>query len=437
MLWLGIDDTDSPRGGCTTHTLTEVIRAAGSAGFDLIGEPRLVRLNPNIPWKTRGNAALSARFGRGAGPRRRVGELGGRAIWSFARGRPDRPGRSRELFDIAWSAVTSSASLGEPGTDPALVVADHRLPASLYWRAVREVVEPTEVHRLLQREGALVRTLGSERGIVGAAAAVAWPEGHATWEAIAYRPPARIGRRREVDAGSVHRVQAAIPGLFLCSDPRTRRLLIAPHTACPILFGVRATTGRSAIRALHRIRSETIDRWLLFRTNQGTGDHLITRSAAQIGPYRSAIVTGAVRALPRVRVGGHVELPFVDREGTPLECLAFEPTKTLPQVARTLVPGDRLRVWGSRGRDPVLRLEGIELLSVPRRPVGFAAPRCAPCGRRARSLGRGRGFRCPGCRRRWPPEAARRRWSAPAFGPGTFHPTPSARRHLAPRGPEP
>ena len=50
MLHIGIDDTDSIHGGCTTWVATEVIKELSE--FDLIGHPRLVRLNPNVPWKT-------------------------------------------------------------------------------------------------------------------------------------------------------------------------------------------------------------------------------------------------------------------------------------------------------------------------------------------------------------------------------------------------
>jgi tRNA(Ile2)-agmatinylcytidine synthase len=58
---VGIDDTDSTRGGCTTYivaVLVERLEKLGAAFFDY---PYLVRLNPNVPWKTRGNGALSLR----------------------------------------------------------------------------------------------------------------------------------------------------------------------------------------------------------------------------------------------------------------------------------------------------------------------------------------------------------------------------------------
>ena len=432
-IWVGIDDTDSPRGGCTTWVLTELLRVARDRGVDLLGEPRLVRLNPNIPWKTRGNAALAARFGRGRGPRRTVGSIGGRPVRSFVRGTDLPEAESLAFVDAAWERVRSLADRA-PGTDPALVASPRRLPADLYWTAVREVASVASVERRLRALGATAHHRGSRRGLVGASAAIAWPGQRVTWELIAYRPSVRWGTPRTVDAGTVREAQRAFPDLFLCYDERTRRLLVAPHTPCPILFGLRSTRRETPARALRRIASEAVDRWVVFRTNQGTGDHLVPRTADGIAPYRSAIVDGSVASPPRAAVGGHVAFDLASAEGAAVVCLAFEPTKTLPLVARSLRVGDRVRVWGSRGREPALRLEGLELLRlVPRR--GRTNPVCPSCRRPAGSLGRQRGYRCPTCRRRWPPEAGVGPVVAPRYPPGRYHPTPSARRHLAVLGP--
>ena len=434
-IWLGIDDTDSPRGGCTTWALTELLAEAREHDVDLIGEPRLVRLNPNIPWKTRGNAALAARFGVGRGRRRRLGEIAGRPVWSFERGAA-LPVRDRATWvEAAWQRVLRS-SRAETGTDPVLVAADRPLPAELYWSAVQEVVEPATVRERLAREGAWVRCRGDPRGVVGASAAIAWPGRRRTWELIAYRSPERIGTEREVDLDSVLAAQRRHPELFLCHDARTRRLLVAPHTPCPILFGLRGRRPEGPLAALREIRSEPVDRWVLFRTNQGTGDHLLRRPVSELSEYRSAIVEGAVVGLPRAMAGGHVRFEIEDRIGDPLACVAFEPTKTLPRVAHRLRPGDDLRVWGSGGRDGALRLEGIEILHARPRTGPGRPPRCPRCGTAASSLGRARGYRCAGCRQRWPPEASRGSTSGPDLLQGVVHPTPSARRHLAPLGPE-
>ncbi|MGD0718172.1 MAG: tRNA(Ile)(2)-agmatinylcytidine synthase [Thermoplasmata archaeon] len=436
-MWIGIDDTDSPRGGCTTHALTEVVRVARELGIDPIGDPRLVRLNPNIPWKTRGNAALSARFGIGRGPRRRCGSIGGRPVWAFDRGARLARVQQAELVEAAWAAVLDASRLGDAGTDPALVASARRLPSSLYWTAVRSVVRPEDVRSTLEGLGATVRIHGSDRGVVGAAASAAWPEAHPTWELLAYRDPARADRRREVDPASVRRAQERYPDLFLCTDPATRRLLVSPHTPCPILFGLRSRRRESPLRALASIRSEPVERWMLFCTNQATGDHLTVRRAASLAPYESGRIEGTVGRDPTTLRGGHVHFQITDPGGTDLDCMAFEPTKTLPAVARSLRPGDRVRVWGGRSADPTLRVEGIEILERGPRSTRARPLYCADCRRRARSLGTGRGYRCPRCHARWPPEAARREAIAPEFPVGVYHPTPSARRHLAPLGPEP
>ncbi|HPT37444.1 MAG TPA: tRNA(Ile2) 2-agmatinylcytidine synthetase, partial [Methanothrix sp.] len=57
-MFIGIDDTDSERGLCTTYlaaVLMERLRPLG----ELNGLPKLIRLNPCARFKTRGNAALA------------------------------------------------------------------------------------------------------------------------------------------------------------------------------------------------------------------------------------------------------------------------------------------------------------------------------------------------------------------------------------------
>src|SRR5438128_8584474 len=84
VLWIGVDDTDSLRGMCTTFLATELVREL-TQEYDLIGYPRLVRLNPNIPWKTRGNGAICLRVGRGLGSRQVVGNIESKDVVAFAR----------------------------------------------------------------------------------------------------------------------------------------------------------------------------------------------------------------------------------------------------------------------------------------------------------------------------------------------------------------
>ncbi len=318
-----------------------------------------------------------------------------------------------------------------------MVATDRGLPAALYWEAVRTIVPVARVRSTLLAQGAWVRTAADDRGIVGAAAAIAWPGRRRTWELISYRDATREGRPRVVSAPSVRRAQRREPTFFLCEDLRTRRLLVTPHTPCPILFGLRGSTAEGPLRARRWVRSEPVDRWVLFRTNQGTGDHLRPRTVRTMGPYESGTIRGTVESRPEVLRGGHVRFDLRDRVGDVVRVVAFEPTKTLPRIARSLVPGDRVAAWGARAGDPAVRLEGIRVERLAPRPERSRPPRCPNCAGRMHSVGAARGYRCETCRTRLPPESARRPSVVLRFGPGVYHPTPSARRHLAPLGPEP
>lgn len=434
-MWIGVDDTDGPEGGCTTFVLTELLRLARDQRLDLLGYPRLVRLNPNVPWKTRGNGALAARLGHGLGRPSVVGEIGGRPFFAYARGRELRDAERRGFLNAAWPLVDRLASRA-PRTDPVLVVADRPPAPALYRRSVADLVPLASARAALRAAGGTAFHRGSQRGLVGAAAAIAWPGRRRTFELLAYRRPSRIGRTRRIELGSLRSAVRRHPSLFLCEDPRTRRVLIAPHTDCPVLLGLRATDAAAPVAALRELRSEPVDRWMLFVTNQATGDHLVPRTAEGWPREAAGVLRARVVGSPSVGRGGHVRFRVRGASGALLECVAFEPTKTLPKVAASLRDGDRLDVAGGRGRDGTVRVERLVLRALVPRFGPARPPPCPACGVRSRSLGRLRGYRCPRCRRRFPPEAARAPRLAPAFPVGSYDPTASARRHLHPRVPE-
>src|SRR3972149_9091833 len=58
---IGIDDTDSKEGMCTTYLAAVLIEKLKGYGV-INGFPLLVRLNQNIKYKTRGNAAIAIPF---------------------------------------------------------------------------------------------------------------------------------------------------------------------------------------------------------------------------------------------------------------------------------------------------------------------------------------------------------------------------------------
>jgi len=62
VLNIGFDDTDSPKGMCTTFLAYKIVNLLRKHKTEFLDFPRLIRFNPNIPWKTRGNGAVSIRI---------------------------------------------------------------------------------------------------------------------------------------------------------------------------------------------------------------------------------------------------------------------------------------------------------------------------------------------------------------------------------------
>ena len=428
---VGFDDTDSPRGLCTTFLATEVI--SEFSDFDMIGYPALVRLNPNIPWKTRGNGALSIRFGKGAGRPFRVGSTGRGRILAFPRAGWCNVDLGNMLERLDRVVVANSAQ-GEKATNPAVFVSLERPPERLYWNAVRELVRPRDVIDVLRdgKDGRwLWRTHRGPRGIVGATAAAAWRGRRRTFEILAYRQRRRWGTPRNVGWESVLSMDRAFPSTFNNIDERNRHLVIAPHSPCPVLFGIRATAPGELWPAASTVRAgERTDRMLVFRSNQGTDDHLQRLGIGELRPYVSPAVRGTVAAAPFTARGGHVFFRLRDPAGE-VECAAYEPTKEFRWTVRQLVVGDVVEASGGvHGRPFTLNLEKLRLV----RPavVGTVQkPRCPACRGAMRSRGRNAGFRCARCRLRAGPETAVEGTVPRQIKRGLYEVPKCARRHLS------
>src|ERR671928_1105975 len=62
ILHIGFDDTDSTLSRCTTQLAFKITDYLLKEDAKFIDYPLLIRLNPNIPWKTRGNGAVCLRL---------------------------------------------------------------------------------------------------------------------------------------------------------------------------------------------------------------------------------------------------------------------------------------------------------------------------------------------------------------------------------------
>jgi len=429
---LGVDDTDSLEGGCTTHVAVQLaLRLRRELGLVLLSHPRLVRLNPSNPWKTRGNAALALHLGLEGGAPVQVGEWGGNPLLSYPDGSDTPP--TDEVLQTAWNVVQDLTWREDGRTNPGLVLVEEPAPVHLYERALHTLMDVRLLAAKLEEQGVLHMAEGSRRGLVGASAALAWPMETETWELLAYRPAERWGKPRDVDPTSVEEMDKNNPSTFDNFDRGSGGLTMVPSSPCPVLFGIRGTDPGALPGAFRQIRSEPHEGWAIFLTNQATDDHLTVKDLGTVIPFESVAVQGTVSKAPETIPGGHVILEVQDGEER-LEVAAYEPTKGFRDVVRSLGRGDALILCGSIRDEPrTLNLEKMKVLSLGTEVerVKVANPRCPDCGRSMKSIGTDAGFRCPPCGKKAPESQATIEERPREIAPGWYEVPTNARRHLA------
>ena len=382
-MFLGLDSTDSVHGGCTTHVAVELWRAlsvfGGRAG------PRLVRLNPNVPYKTRGNGALCLEIGHGVGRKRLAGIVRGVELWAYRTIEEPTEREQREIVAVARSVIEQWRS---PGSNTGFVATVRQPERHLYDRAVSEHVDVVGAV-----DGSILRW-GDGRGVLGAVAAAAWPAERGTYELIAYRHPSRWGTKRGLPLGLGADLDAAAPSSFDNWDPEHDHLRVAPASPCPILAGIRATRADELEATLPLLDTEPVDSWMTFLTNQASGDHLRPAELSQVKPFDSARVHARVARDPRTLAGGHVIVDVEDQGGAAVVA-AYEPTKGLRDAVRGLREGDDVLLEAASHHDPGrLALESLEILyAAPHREETLGCE----CGGSTPSKGRRAGRACTRC----------------------------------------
>jgi tRNA(Ile2)-agmatinylcytidine synthase len=271
-------------------------------------------------------------------------------------------------------------------------------------RAIHGIVKMKIALRLIHKFHAEAVGFNRGRGIIGGLAAIGETlEGDHTYELIAYRTLERRGTPRRLEQSSVVKMdEKTSPLTFNNIDPETGRVLITPRGPDPILYGIRGENANSVRRAHGIVNSlEPIERWVIFRTNHGTDAHLhMVSSISELRPFNPVVVRGIVAEDSRVIKGGHVVFTIRDRTGQ-VDCAAYKPTGTLQLVARKLVRGDLVEAYGgirpaSSTHQTTINLEKLRILKLAPK-VAFHNPKCSKCGKRMKSMGWKKGFRCERC----------------------------------------
>jgi len=414
-LHIGIDDTDSEKGGCTTYTAAVLFQELLGRGFKPSDFPWLVRLNPNIPWKTRGNGALAIHFF--------IDEE-----------------QIEDVHRIAMETVDKTTVASAHGTDPAIAFLKGQVPRALHeysTRALHDVLSVREARAVARRAGAEVHALMGVRGLIGSLAAIGAGLDFVehTFEIIAYRISENLGNPRRIDHDSVKLMNSKYGNrTFNNLDSESGRVLVSPHGLDPVLLGIRGYSPNDVLDAFKELQlNEEIERVMIFRTNQGTDAHLgKTRKAVDLKPHQSGALTGRVDDVPRVLRGGHVIFRLRDDSGL-IDCAVYRPTGSLAMAARDLLPGDTVRVYGGvrrlREGTPTLNVEKLEVLHMVEK-IQQANPMCSSCGGRCESMGRGQGLRCKKCGQRNEYASKIQVRQERHIQSTIYVPPPRARRHL-------
>jgi tRNA(Ile2)-agmatinylcytidine synthase len=411
-LHVAFDDTDSRAGRCTTHLAFRLAEQLKKAGAKLVDYPLLIRLNPNIPWKTRGNGAICLRL--------------------------QVPNAGR-VVDQVRQAVEEGSAIGGGANPGVAFLQGDSVPAELQrFSALTmcDVLSRQMAEKVARANSIQYFTFGNGQGLVGALGAMgSLLDGDHTYELIAYRKTENCGTPRVVNEERVIKFSAdTYPNTFNNYDRSHERVLIAPHGPDPVFFGVRGESPEVVASALQALQpEEELEGWTIFRSNQGTNMHLHNEiKVAQAKAYTAGHLKCRVSGRPHVMEGGHV-IFTVEQAGSEMPAAVYEPTG-LGNVAAKLEAGDVIEIGvgvrkGTTKHPKILNIEYLSILELV--PVyDVLNPLCKMCGKRMKSEGKDKGYQCDRCKHR---DASAEKIFVPqerAIKAGLYIPTPKAHRHL-------
>lgn len=408
FLHVGIDDTDSPDGMCTTFLVSQILNQLKENNIEVVGYPRLIRLNPFARHKTRGNGGVSFKI-----PLDEDIEL---------------------AKEIILRNVSELSMFDCDNTNPGVVFYDGEITSEMVdyaFRAIYDIITIGEAEEFGNKINAELHKFKKGRGIIGSLAAIALPLEDFTYELLAYRDRSRYGTKRKIDYESVYRMdEETFPETFENIDYNEGYIAIEPKTPCPVLYGIRSNTVDALERAFQLVDvGEDIVDCQIYKTNQHTDMHIQKAdSISDLKRFGCYEVTGTVAEEPKIITGGHMFFHIEDETGS-IECGAYEPTKGFRKYVEQLRKGDVLKLYGGVNEDRTFNIEKFQVLKL--NDVQYENPICK-CGKRMTSAGKGKGFKCKRCGNRIKDSEKMEVRISRNLDEGRYYETPvSARRHLS------
>jgi tRNA(Ile2)-agmatinylcytidine synthase len=232
ILHIGFDDTDSPTCRCTTHLAFKITAYLLKLEARFIDYPLLIRLNPNVPWKTRGNGAICLRI---------------------------KTKNHERIVEYVKQAIEDGSEIGSGANPGVAFFIGEQVPHALKELsriALFDIVSTCEAEKIARQQCIQYFTFGNGQGLIGSLAAIgSLLLGDHTFEAIAYRKMENCGTSRVVDASRVIEYSKyTFPNTFNNYDEKNRRVLITPHGSDPVFCGIRGENPEVVVWSLKRLQ---------------------------------------------------------------------------------------------------------------------------------------------------------------------------------------
>jgi len=378
IIHIGFDDTDSPKGMCTTYLAYRMINLLNKENVHFLDFPNLIRLNPNIPWKTRGNGAVGIKIST------------------------TKPEKIKKIVRELVNKYADTKNGANPGV---VFFEQEKIPkhfSQFSTRALWKLIKRNDAKIFIKKNNLESFHLGNGQGLVGAIGAISYEFSDNTFELLSYRNRSKFGLKRNIDKRLVKKMQEkTFPHTFNSYDNEEEKILISPHGPDPVFFGVRGENPSVLISAAELIKpQEKLDGYLIFKSNQGTGDHLKNKiDVSSFKPFTSGTIEGTVESTPIVLRGGHVFFS-INSKNKIINCCVYKPTK-ITHIAKNLFKGDRILVGGgvrkaSKNFDRIFNIEFLKPLQLVKN-ITHRNPLCKSCSKRMKSKGSNQGFQCSRC----------------------------------------
>jgi len=326
--------------------------------------------------------------------------------------------------------ICDYSQLDDENTNSGYVITEEKPSYNIYDDCIKKVLEIDYIKNVLNDINAVYKGYKNMRGLIGSTSSIAWDDrSDHTFELIGYREGKMWGKKRIFKDESAKKVDKKYSSTFDNYDYKNNHNRLVPSSPCPVLFGIRGDDYNDLIDSKKLFISEKIDGWIIYKSNQGSDDHLQKTMINDIEPFMSVICRGKVVSEPKTIRGGHVFFRICDETGT-IDCAAYEPTKEFRDIVRNLVQGDIVEVFGGIREKPMtVNIEKIRIISLENIVEKVENPVCPKCGKHMKSKGKNQGFKCIRCKTKSkkPIVSEKKR----NIKPGFYEVPVCARRHLS------